>query len=105
MYSKNGSYRAQKNIFSKLYPTILKWIEKQKIEKHSEFAIQLQKIESAICIDKICPDLDLQNIDYYTIHDAWLVKEEDIQQTLQIINENFIKEYNSKPSLKIEKLN
>jgi hypothetical protein len=104
-YSKNGSYTREKKIFKSIFPTILKFIEKQKENKHNEFAIKLQKLESEICIDIICQKLNEKNIKYYTIHDAWLVNEEYIEETEKIINEEFIKKYNNKPKLKIEKIN
>jgi hypothetical protein len=103
-YSKNGSYNKEKNIFSSIFPTISKWIEKEKQNKHNEFAIRLQKIESKICIDIISQELDKEGIEYYTIHDAWLVKKEDIQKTEKTIVSNFYKYFSRRPEMKIEKI-
>jgi len=104
-YSKNGSYQKEKNIFKSIYPTIMKWIEEQKKDKHNEFAIKLQKIESKICIDIICSELNNNNIKYYTIHDAWLVDKEDIEKTKEIIYRKFYDNFYRRPELKIEKIN
>lgn len=104
-YSKNGSYRKEKTIFNSVFPTIGEWIDKQKENKHNEFAIKLQKIESKICIDIICQELDSEDIKYYTIHDAWLINEEDIQKTKKIIINNFYKYFNRRPEMKVEKIN
>ncbi len=104
LFSKNGSYTPQKRIFKSIFPFILSIIEKQKENKHNEFAIKLQKLESEICIDIICKELDEQKIKYYTIHDAWLINVNDIKQTKKIIIEKFIEKYNNKPELKIEKI-
>lgn len=103
-YSQNGTYTKQKTIFKSIFPFILSIIEKQKENKHNEFAIKLQKLESEICIDIICKELDEQKIKYYTIHDAWLINANDIKQTEKIIIEKFIEKYNNKPELKIEKI-
>jgi hypothetical protein len=104
-YSKNGSYNKEKSIFSNVFPTISKWIEKEKENKHNEFAIKLQKIESKICIDIISQELDNEDIEYYTIHDAWLIDKEDIQKTKNIIMNKFYKYFHRRPEMKIEKIN
>jgi hypothetical protein len=104
-YSKNDSYRKEKSIFISVFPNIYRWIEKQKETKYNEFAIKLQKIESDICIEKVCKELDSNNIYYYTIHDAWLVKEEDIEKTKKIVETTFNDVLSRIPKLKIEKVN
>jgi hypothetical protein len=103
-YSKNGSYTQQKRIFNSIFPTINTLIEKEKEDKHNVFAIKMQKMESKICIDIICKELDKQGIDYYTIHDAWLVDKEDIKKTQSIIIDKFYKHLYRRPELKIEKI-
>ena len=60
-------------------------------------------MESKICIDIICKELDKQGIEYYTIHDAWLVDSKDIKKTESIIIEKFYKHLYRRPELKIEK--
>jgi hypothetical protein len=103
-YSKNGSYRKEKNIFKTIFPFIMSYIEELKKEKHNEFAIKLQKIESKICIDKICNKLDLENIKYWTIHDAWLISYNDIKKVVNIIHNEFLNNFYRRPELKIEKI-
>jgi len=104
-YSKNGSYIKEKNIFKSIFPTIMKFIDEQKKDKHNEFSIRLQKIESKICINIICKELDKENIKYYTIHDAWLVDEKNIKKTRDIIIRKFYDNFYRRPELKIEKIN
>ena len=104
-YSKNGSYIKEKNIFKSIYPTIMKFIDGQKKDRHNEFSIKLQKIESKICINIICKELDKENIKYYTIHDAWLVDEKDIKKTKDIVIRKFYDNFYRRPELKIEKIN
>jgi hypothetical protein len=103
-YSKNNSYVKEKNIFKTIFPTIYKWISDEKKNKHNEFAIKLQKIESDICIDCICSELDKNNIEYYTIHDAWLVEDKYIDDTSNIIKKCFTMQFMSNPKIKIETL-
>jgi hypothetical protein len=103
-YSKNGSYIKEKNIFKSIFPTIMKFIDEQKKDKHNEFSIRLQKIESKICINIICKELDKEDIKYYTIHDAWLVDEKDIKKTRDIIIRKFYDNFYRRPELKIEKI-
>lgn len=103
-YSKNGSYQKEKNIFRSIYPTIMNFIDKEKENKHNEFSIKLQKIESKICMDIISIRLDKENIKYYTIHDAWLVEEEDIKKTKNIIIDEFYNNFYKRPELKIENI-
>ena len=104
-YSKNGSYVKEKNIFKNIFPNINELIEKEKEYKHNEFAIKLQKIESKICIDIICEELNKNNIQYYTIHDAWLVNKEDSKKTLDVIYDMFYTHLYRRPEVKIEKIN
>jgi hypothetical protein len=104
-YSKNGSYTKEKNIFKSLYPNIMKFIDNQKKNKHNEFAIKLQRIESKICIDVICEELDILDIEYYTIHDAWLVDKDKVDEVIKVINRRFYENFYIRPELNIEKIN
>ena len=104
-YSKIESYKKEKSIFNKLFPTINDYINKQKMVKYNELAIKMQKKESEICIDIICPELDKEGISYYTKHDSWIVEEKDIKKTKEVIERCFIEKYNNKPNLKEEKIN
>ncbi len=101
-YSKNGTYQKEKSIFKSIFPFIMEYIEQQKKTKHNEFAIKLQKIESKICIDKICNKLDLNDINYWTIHDAWLVDKSAVEMTKNIIYREFYDNLHRRPELKIE---
>lgn len=104
-YSKNGSYQKEKNIFKSIFPTIMEWIEIEKKNKHNEFAIKLQRIESKICIDIICEELNKLNIEYYTIHDSWLVDKSNVREVEKIIYKMFYQYFYRRPELKIENIN
>jgi NAD-dependent DNA ligase len=79
-------------------------IENEKKSNHNQLAIKMQKLESEICIDIICQELDKEDIKYFTIHDAWLVDKLDEIKVKDIIEREFIKKYNSKPKIKVEKI-
>jgi hypothetical protein len=104
-YSKNESYQKEKNIFKTIFPTIMCFIENEKKDKHNEFAIKLQKMESEICIDIICEELNKLGIKYYTIHDSWIIDKSNIKEVEKIVYKMFYKHFIRKPELKIEEIN
>jgi len=99
-YSKNGSYTHEKRIFKSIFPTIMNYIEKEKEGRHNQFAIKLQKIESGICIDVISDEMTRRNIKYFTIHDAWIVSEEAVEETKEIIWSKFGDLFFRRPEIK-----
>lgn len=103
-YSKNDSYKYDKEIFRKIFPSIMRWIENQKVDKHNKLAIDLQKVESEIVIDTICKELTEVEIKYYTIHDSWIVNKDNQEETVKIIKREFMNKYNEIPDLKISGL-
>ena len=64
----------------------------------------MQQLESEICIDIICQELDKEDINYFTIHDAWLVDKFDEIKVKDIIEREFIRKYKSNPTIKVEKI-
>lgn len=103
-YSKNSSFKKEKEIFKSIFPNVYDFIEKEKEEKHNKLAIKMQKLESEMCIDIICSELDKADINYFTIHDAWLVDKFDEIKVKEIIEREFMKKYNSMPTIKIENI-
>ena len=103
-YSKNTSFCKQKGVFTDIFPSIMKYIESKKKTKHNQFAIDMQKAESDMCIDIIAKELDDKGITYFTIHDSFIVDKKDIYETKQSIFNNFNKKYNSQPLLSTEKI-
>jgi hypothetical protein len=105
LYSKNGSYKKEKELFKQFFPSVLSFTESQKNDKHNKLAIDLQLMESEICINIICQELDKNNIKYYTIHDSWIVDRMDEIKTKDIIEYCFMKKFNNIPKLQVEKIN
>lgn len=103
-YSKNTSFLKEKSMFKKVFPKIYEIIKTEKGSKHNQFAIKMQTIESSICIDCICQALDIEDINYYTVHDAWIIEKENVERTMEVINECFCEKYSTKPTLDVERV-
>ncbi|MDB0601779.1 hypothetical protein PL373_11585 [Tenacibaculum maritimum] len=89
-YSKNKSYLEDKKVFKEAYPNVYKIISSYKTKKHAEFAVKLQQIESDIFIDKICRKLVEKEVIPFTIHDALIIRKEDKEITLEVMESVFI---------------
>jgi hypothetical protein len=85
-YSKNGDCLSLKKKFKNKFPEIFKIIEQRKENDYTKFAINLQKIESYIFIDVICKRLVEKNIMPLSIHDGFLVDEEDTELAYKIMS-------------------
>ena len=59
-----------------MFPEILAIIERYKDTDHTDFFIELRKIESEVFIDKIAKKMVSEGIIPFTIHDAILVGKE-----------------------------
>lgn len=103
-YSKNESYKKEKSIFKSIFPKEYEMIEIEKMNKHNQLAIKMQRLESEICIDTICQELDKVNVKYFTIHDAWIVDRLDEFKVKEMVEREFMKKYRSMPKIKIEQI-
>jgi len=97
----DAAYAKQANdIFKSIFPGIFRFINDYKKGQHNKLAIDLQKLESSMCIDTIIPLLNAKGIKHhYTIHDAWLMDDYDRYQGEQIIREAFYKKYGVEPKI------
>lgn len=104
-YSKNSTpkYKPLKQEFKKYYPYINQIIEQYKKKNHNQFAIELQKIESKLFIDKICKALVKENIIPYTFHDAILIPTKFQSRALEIMQIILKKEIGTIPQISIER--
>ncbi|VXB47363.1 conserved hypothetical protein [Flavobacterium sp. 9R] len=101
-YSKNHHNPEVKQIFKKGFPLIYGIIEEIKKEKHEDFAVELQKIESKIFIDEICKELVNHGIIPYTMHDGLLVPKEHKEKTLEIMQTILKEKLGVIPLIKVE---
>ena len=101
-YSENAHNKEVKKVFQKEFPLVYGIIAEIKKEKHANFAIELQKIESKIFIDEICKDLVVHDIIPYTMHDGLLVPCEHEETTLKIMQSILKERLGAIPLIKIE---
>jgi hypothetical protein len=103
LFSKPESYKGQKKIFAYHFPGIQKWIDAfKKKNGYNQFAIMLQRTESKKVLDEICKELTEKDIYNVTIHDSWIVKNEQFDEALSIIKSHFV---TTVPNFKFEKFN
>jgi hypothetical protein len=87
LYGKSGS---KCRAFTRYYPTITDFINKFKTDNNYEYlSHQLQKMEGEFIFKKICAELNLQKIKYFTVHDSVYVKESDYH-ILKLIFDNHL---------------
>lgn len=91
LFSKPESYTREKKIFAYHFPGIQNWINAFKEKNgYNQFAIMLQKMESKKVLDEICKELTEKDIYNVTIHDSWIVKNEQFDEALSIIKSYFV---------------
>lgn len=101
-YSKNKSYKGYKKPFKNIYPEIYKIIETTKTKNHQDFAINLQKLESKIFIDKICKELVDVGIIPFTVHDALIVQKSEQEEALKIMTKVLTEHLGDTPKIAVE---
>jgi len=74
------------------FPLLTKILTHFKKGDHKSLAHELQRKESNIIYNKLCPTMNKNKIDYFTVHDCIVVKESDADFTYdtfeEILNEN-----------------
>ena len=95
-------YKEGKKIFKSVYPFIYECIHSLKEGKHNSLSIYLQQIESYLFIDVIAKRLVENGITPITIHDSVIVKKEDEQKALDIMQDCFKQQLGVCPSFHIE---
>ena len=93
MFSKPGWNSEMKSKVTRLFPTIIKWMDsfKKTQRDHKVLAIVLQKIESEIFIDKIYRKLRSERYTVYTKHDCILCKESEYEEIKKIVSQELFK--------------
>lgn len=105
---KNGrrfiQFKKEKEAFASVYPAIAKTVEILKHKNHALLAIYLQKMESFVFIDCIAKRLVEEDIVPLTIHDSIIVKSNQVQKTIQIVKDEFLKTFGVTPSFHVKPL-
>lgn len=97
-------YQKEKGHFASVYPFVYHFIFSLKRKDHAKLAILLQRIESSIFIDTICPAMVSENIIPLTKHDSVIVWPDEMDRTLEIMEEIFLDHFDSIPTFRIEQL-
>lgn len=92
-------------VFRQIFPNITRFVSEYKKNNHKRLAIDLQRLESDMCITTIVPLLNTAGIKHYTVHDAWLCDTLDSYKAEMIIKEAFYKQYKVEPSIDKKKIN
>jgi hypothetical protein len=103
-YSReNDNYvTAERKAFKGLFPKVAEIISHYKKDGYKQLAIQLQRVEAAIMINKIVPLLAKQKIYVLTIHDSFLTTNENIAVVEKIILAEFKNQYGLVPTVRIK---
>ena len=107
MFSKNEMhdnykvfkpYEKEKKVFESVYPFISESITMLKTKDHVLLPVFLQKLESYIFIDCIAKELVSSGIAPLTVHDSLIVKAEEKERTIEIMNKIFMQNFNVLPT-------
>jgi len=103
-HNRKVPYEAEKKKFAQVYPNISRIIEAMKHYDHTKLTILLQRIESTIFIDTICPLLVAQGIVPITIHDSFIVQAEQAERALEVCKHIFREIFQVIPTFHVEPL-
>jgi hypothetical protein len=103
-YSKVSSYESYKETFRTIFPSIMEHIDLSNFEQHNTLAIELQTLESFTILDIVMPELKLLGIAPFTIHDSFIVTEDEMPIVIEVIERKFEELHGLVPSLHLEKL-
>lgn len=95
----------EKQRFASAYPELYEAIYALKSSNNKDLANQLSAMESFMIIDVICKRLHDAGIVPLTIHDSVIVKEGEIDLTMEIIQNSFLEYASFVPALKLEAFN
>lgn len=105
-FCKNQDHYTYKEVklFRKLFPNVHRIILHYKKEDYKQLAINLQRAEAEIMINKVCKRIAEERPEIFvcTIHDSILTTAENKTYICNVILNEFEKNFNLKPSLKIE---
>ncbi|MFM7088502.1 MAG: hypothetical protein ACKOW9_03145 [Candidatus Paceibacterota bacterium] len=98
-YSKTESFKMYKEFFGSYFPTIMDYINATNFQVHNTLALELMNRESNIVLDTVLPDLNEIGIVPFTIHDSFLVHEDEVNTVKKTIKDICINKYGVAPEL------
>lgn len=103
-YSKVGSYQKIKEQFNSKFPTILEFINLTNSIEYNTLAIQLQEREAVAVLDVIMVKLQKIYIYPFTIHDSFIVTENELPIVKRVVMESCVELFGVGPQLHEEGL-
>ena len=109
IFSKSTYKSKLKSLFIDMYPSVhhildqKKKINKLKEDKHKALSKTLQQMESSLVLRTICKNNQLNNIPIFTIHDAILTTENNIDVVYNISKETLFNHILFQPNIKINR--
>lgn len=97
-------FQNEKRKFAIKYPLTYRILEILKEKDHKALSILLQRIESYIFLDQICPELNKHGIIPFTIHDSIIVEQEHVSVAKKICEQVFKKIFRDKPKFHVKSL-
>jgi hypothetical protein len=103
-FKRTIPYQREKELFTRVYPGIYQAVHTLKRKDHTKLAVCLQRIESRIFIDTICPQLVELGIVPLTIHDCIIIGASQADYALEVCQSVFEKEFGTIPAFHVETL-
>lgn len=103
-YKRILPYAREKRLFAKVYPSIYRMVHILKMKDHAKLSILLQRIESKVFIDIICPELINQGIMPLTIHDSIIIPVHQVREAMRICEMTFEKYFGVIPKFHLKSL-
>lgn len=102
-FCKNGWRSKNQKLFASIFPTVFSVIQELKKKDYKALSRHLQKVESSFIINKVvrrCMEL-IPDMFVTTIHDSFLLKQEDVNFVLGITEREF-RPWGLQPKLRVK---
>lgn len=92
MFSKETLNSSNKNRLKEIFPSVVEAVDYYKTEYgYEKFSVMLQQKESEIFIDGLWKKIKRKKIFCITKHDCLIIKEEDLKEVLEVVENQFKK--------------
>ncbi|MBL3548124.1 hypothetical protein [Chryseobacterium sp. KMC2] len=110
-FAHQKEYKQEQTVFYSYFPTIYQLIKKykqakfqgvSKFERHKRFSHLLFQLESHFMLNIIAREINnkfKRKIPFFTLHDCLMVRESDLEQAYELMNEIFIREIGYAPNM------
>lgn len=93
LFSSHRNNSTFKKKIKELFPSVVGWIDQYKKEHgDAKFSVMLQLTESELFVDRILKRIKKAKMLCFSKHDSMIVRSEDLDQAVQIMQEEFAKD-------------